>query len=77
MTGPEHIGDVLARALGEIAVRVELLGSPKAAWLYRAIADKPPAEMKALIVDAATEHTAVLLPCEAIALISALGLESV
>lgn len=71
MSGPEHIGDALARALPDLP------SDPKAMWLYRAIGDKPPAELKSLIVDAATEHVAILLPCEAIALIRALDLESV
>lgn len=77
MTGPVHIGDALARALDDAAVQLELVGSPKAQLVLWLATLLKPVDAKTFIVEAATEHVAMLLPCEAIALIKALDLESV
>ena len=74
--GFEHIADPLGRAMLEIAKTMGWPLDPKARWFYRLAELLPAEQVKEMIVDAATEHVAMLLPCEAVALINALGLEA-
>ena len=54
-----------------------LISSPKALLIYRLVEYVPPEVLKDWLKDAAGEHVAMLVPCEAVALIKALDLESV
>ncbi len=65
-----------AAAMSEIAKIMGWPLDPKAQLIYWLAERLTPEDMKTFIVRGAGEHVAMLVPCEAVALIAALGLEA-